>query len=72
MILDSWEISKYLLIPHKELHRDVYTLPPNIFEVYINNLIVAVEAAKEGVTVRENAVSGWTFAGKFIEHTNTR
>ena len=34
------------------------TLPPYSFDVYINDMIVAAEAAKQGVTVGEDTVSG--------------
>ena len=38
------------------------TLSPNLFKVYISDMIVAVEAAKQGVTVGEGKVSGLMFA----------
>ena len=38
------------------------TLSPNLFKVYNNVMIVAVEAAKQGVTVGEDTVSGLMFA----------
>ena len=47
-----------VLIFYKELHRDVrYHLISN---VYINDMIGTVEAAKQRVTVGEDAVSGLT------------
>ena len=42
------------------------TLSPNLFKVYINDMIVAVEAAKQGVTMREDAVSGLMLADDFV------
>lgn len=41
------------------------TLPPNIFKVY-SNLIVAVGAAKQGVTVGGDTVSGSIFSDDFV------
>ena len=41
------------------------TQSPNIFKVYINCMIVAVEAAKQGVTMGEDTVSGLMFADDF-------
>ena len=41
------------------------TLSPNLLKVYINDMIVAVEAAKQGVTVGDDAVSRVTFANGF-------
>ena len=34
------------------------TLSPNLFKVYIDDMVVAVEAAKLGVAVGEDTVSG--------------
>ena len=42
------------------------TLSPNIFKVYINDMIVAVEAAKQGVTTGEDTTSWLMFAGDFV------
>ena len=42
------------------------TLSPNILEVYINDMIVEVEAKKQGVTIGEDAVSGLMFADNFV------
>ena len=41
------------------------TLSPNLFKVYIYDMIVAVEAARQGVTVGGDTVSGWMFADDF-------
>ena len=43
-------------------------ISPNLFKVYINDmlLIVAPEATKQGVTVREDTVSGIIFAHDFV------
>ena len=35
------------------------TLSPNLFKAYINDMIVAVEAAKQGLSVGEDTVSGF-------------
>ena len=46
------------------------TLSPNLFKVYINDVIVAVEAAKQGITMGEDTVSGLTFAiTQFVQGT---
>ena len=42
------------------------TLSPNLFKVYIHDMIVAVEAAKQGVTIGEDTVSGLRFADDFV------
>ena len=34
------------------------TLSPNLFKEYINDMIVAVDAAKQGVTMVEDTASG--------------
>ena len=47
------------------------TLLPNSFKVYINDMIVAVEAAKQGVTVGEGEVSGLMFADDFVGISET-
>ena len=48
-----------MIIGYKK-HRDV--LSRTLFKVYINAMIVAVEAAKQGVTVGEDALSRLMFA----------
>ena len=52
-------------LPRDELHRDV-RLSPNLFKVFIDDMIVAVEAAKQGVTVGGDTVSGLMFAYGFV------
>ena len=42
------------------------TLSPNIFNIFINDLVVAVKAVKQGVTVGEDTVSGLIFADDFV------
>ena len=42
-----------------------------IYKVYINDMIVAVEAAKEGVTTGEDTVSGFMFAHDFVRIPET-
>ena len=66
VMLDG-EISKYIDILQGVAQG--CTLSPNLLKVYINDtiLIVAVEAAKQGVTVGEDtAVSGLMFADDFV------
>ena len=50
------------------------TLSPNLFKVHIDEMIVvAAEAAKEGVTIGEDTVSGLMFADDFVTNIrNTR
>ena len=59
VLLDG-EISKY--VDTLQGVAQGCTLSPNLFKVHINDMIVAVEAAKEGVTVGEAKVSGLMFA----------
>ena len=47
------------------------TLSSNIFKVYINDMIVAIEAAKQGVTMGEDTVSGLIFADGFVGLSET-
>ena len=42
------------------------TLSQNLFEIYINDVIVTVEPAKQGVTVGEYMLSGLMFSGDFV------
>ena len=41
------------------------TLSPNAFKVYINDMILTFEVAKQGVTVGEDTLSGLMFADDF-------
>ena len=59
VLLDG-EISKY--VDTLQGVAQGCTLSPNLFKVHNNDMIVAVEAAKEGVTVGEAKVSGLMFA----------
>ena len=43
----------------------------NLFKVYIIDKIVEVEAANQGVTVREDSVSGLMFADDFVGKSET-
>ena len=43
----------------------------NLFKVYIIDKIVEVEAANQGVTVREDTVSGLMFADDFVGKSET-
>ena len=47
------------------------TFSPNPFKVYINDMIVAIEAAKQGVTVGEDTVSGLMFADDLVGISET-
>ena len=42
------------------------TPSPNLFEVYVDDMIVAVEAAKPGITMGEDSVSGLMFADDLV------
>ena len=44
---------------------------PNVFKVYISDMIVAVEAAKQGVTVGEDALSRLMFADDSVWTSET-
>ena len=47
------------------------TLSPNLFKVYINEMVVAVEAAKRGLTMGEDMVSRLIFADDFVGISET-
>ena len=47
------------------------TLSPNLLQVYTNDMIVAVEAAYQGVTVGEDTVSGLMFADVLVGISET-
>ena len=47
------------------------TMPPNLFKICINDLIVAVEPARQGVPVGEDAVSGLMFEDDFVGISET-
>ena len=55
------------MIFYKELHRDVC----QHLVYYTSDLIVAVEASKQGVTVGEDTVSGLMFADDFVGTSET-
>ena len=61
------------MIFYKELHRDVRCHPPysRYIYIYINDLIVAAEAARQDVTVGEDTVSGLMFADVFVGISQT-
>ena len=48
-------------------------MSPNLFKVHINDMVlmVAVDVAKQGVTVGEDTVSGLRFADDFVEKSET-
>ena len=49
----------------------MYTLSPNLFKVCIDDVIVADEAAKQGVTTEEDTVSGLMFVDGFVGISKT-
>ena len=58
------EISKYVDILQGVAHG--CTVSPIMFNVYINDLIMTVEAAKQGVTMGDDTVSGFMVANDFV------
>ena len=54
-----------MLTYYKKWHWDVRHHQTRSRKI-LNDMIVAVEAAKQGVTVGEDTVSGWTFADDFV------
>ena len=68
-VMLEWEISKYVDILQGVAQG--CTLSPNLFKIYINDLIVAVEGARQGVTVGEDTVSGLMFADDFVGISET-
>ena len=52
---------------YRQLLRDV----PNFFQVYIEYMIVAIEASKQGVTMGEDTVSGLMFADDVVGISET-
>ena len=63
-VMPDGEISKYIGILQGVAQG--CTPSPNPFKVYINDMIVEVEAAKKGVTMGENTVLGLMFADDFV------
>ena len=63
------DISKYVDILQGFAHG--CTLSPNLVKVYINDTIVVVEAAEQGVSVGEDAVSGVMFVRDFVGISET-
>ena len=55
------EISKY--VDSLQAVAQGCTLSSSLFKVYDNDMIVAVEASNQGVTMGEDTVSGLVFAG---------
>ena len=47
------------------------TLSPTLFKTFIDDLIIAVRAAKQGVKVGEDMVSGLMFADDFVGISDT-
>ena len=47
------------------------TLSPNQFKVYLDDMIVAVKAAKQGVTIGEDTVSGLMFTDNLVGISET-
>ena len=70
VMLDG-EISKYIGIVQGVAQE--CTLSPNRFKVYIDDMIVSVEAANQRVTMAEHTMSGLMFADGFVTNIrNTR
>ena len=59
-----------MLIFFKELHRDAH-YHQTYFKVYVRDMIIAVEAAKQGVTMGEDAVSGLMIADGSVGMSET-
>ena len=53
------------------MHRDVHYHHPIYSRYLLNDMIVAVEAAKQGVTIGEDMVSGLMFAHDFVGISET-
>ena len=69
-VMPDGEISKHVNILQGVVQG--CTLPPNLFKVYDNNgILVAVEAAKQAVTMGEDTVSGLMFADDFVGISKT-
>ena len=68
VMLDG-EISKYVGVLQGVVQG--CTLSPNLFKCILNGMIVAVEAAKQGVMVGEDTVSGLMFADGFVGMSKT-
>ena len=68
-VMPDGEISKYVDIL-QGIYRHVCTLSTILVKVYINDMI-AIEAAKEGVTVGEDEVSRLMFADDFLGISET-
>ena len=68
VMLDG-EISKYTGISQGVAQG--CTLLPHPFKIYIHDMIEAVEAAKQGVTMGEDTVSGLMFADDFVGISET-
>ena len=47
------------------------TLPPTLFQVFINDLLKVVEAVGQGVVVGKPSVSGMLFADDFVGMSDT-
>ena len=47
------------------------TLSPTLFKIFIDGLIMAVEAVKQGVKMGEDMVSGLMFADDFVGISDT-
>ena len=63
------DMSKYVDILQGVAHG--CTLSPNLFKVYINDIVATVEAAMQGVTMGEDTVSGLMFAHDFVGVSET-
>ena len=50
----------------------MYTVTQSLQGIYINDMIVAIEAAKQGVTMGEDTVSGLMFADDSVGISEAR
>ena len=70
VVMRDGEISKYVDVLARSC-TGMYTISPNLLKVYINDMIVAVEAAKQGVMMVEDTASGFMFADDFVGISET-
>ena len=61
--------SKYFNIPGEVAQGRTFS--PALFNVFINDLRRTIQAAKQGVKVRENVIPGLMFAGDFVGISKT-
>ena len=80
MVKKMTECAKSAMMLNRELSKyfDVLqgvaqgcTLSPTLFKIFINDLIAEIEAAKQGVKVGDDMVSGLMFADDFVGISGT-